>query len=128
MEWLKATLEQLKSEVKVTFAFIHKPLMTRETYRHKKPLENAVEVKKLFKDNGVAVVFMGHVHRYRYFEENGIHYVLTAGAGAPLHGHDADSLFHYCRVTMTPDRITILVIDQEGKESRQLNIPLTLTN
>lgn len=129
MEWLKATLEQLKSEVKVTFAFVHQPLRKREGgYRNKKLLENADEVKKLFKDNGVAAVFMGHVHLFRYYEEDGIHYVFTAGAGGKLYGQSAGALFHYCRVTMTPDLITILVIDQEGNESRPINIPLTLTN
>lgn len=121
-EWMNATLKEMKAESRVIFAFIHRPLMTRDTYVHKKPLKNADEVKSAFKDAGVKVVFMGHEHRYDAFEENGIHYILTAGAGAPLYGHDENAFNHYCRVTVSPEQITITVIDDQGKEKKVVQI------
>lgn len=64
----------------------------------------------IFLEHGVDVVFTGHTHCYEHFYVNGLHYVVTAGGGAPLQDPiDAvpDGLvfrrygtLHYLRVTV----------------------------
>lgn len=71
-------------------------------------------------------LFTGHVHSYEHFHAQGVHCIVTGGAGSPLHDlRDADAptarpdlyrgprTFHYCRVTVR-DRITVEVIMRDG--------------
>jgi len=124
IKWFKDTLAELKSEGKLIFVFIHKPPMVREAYRHNEPLYNSAEVKAIMKDAGVKIMFMGHEHRFDAFVEDGINYILTAGAGAPLYGADEMAFNHYCRVTISPQNIVVTAVDTEGKDKKTITIPL----
>lgn len=123
LQWLKETLKKLQGETDVIFAFLHKPMVTREDYRHPEPLKNHTEVKKAFKKGGVKVVFAGHEHRYDHQEADGIHHFIAAGAGAHLYGDDEDVFFHYVRVTVTGDHIITEAVDEKGKAIRRVKIP-----
>ncbi|MFA5809424.1 MAG: metallophosphoesterase [Thermoleophilia bacterium] len=50
---------------------------------------NKAEIHALFLANGVDVVFEGHEHFYLHHLEDGIHYIITGGGGAPLSGAPA---------------------------------------
>lgn len=60
---------------------------------------NKAEIHALFLAGGVDVVFEGHEHFYLHHLEDGIHYIITGGGGAPLSGaptlQAGDILSHY---------------------------------
>jgi len=106
-EWLASDLAGSNARFKVVF--FHYPI-------YSSAWEEGVEesLRKLwepiFLEHGVNVVFTGHMHCYEHFYVNGLHYVVTAGGGAPLQDPiDAvpDGLIfrrygtlHYLRVTV----------------------------
>ncbi len=124
MMWLRGTLEGMEGDTDPIFVFIHKPLVTRESYRHPEPLENHDEVNRLLREAGVDAVFMGHEHRFDYIEKNDIHYFVAAGAGAPLYGKGEYVFNHYCRVEVGSDEVAVTAVDTEGNERLEVLIPL----
>ena len=86
----------------------------------------------LFEQFGVHVVFNGHDHAYIRSERNGVHYVVTAGAGAPLYdlvpgSNDADekfavSLHHFVLVDVSEERLVLRGVDLAGREFDHLEL------
>lgn len=74
----------------------------------------------IFLEDGVDVVFNGHMHCYEHFYVKGIHYIVTGGGGAPLQDpidEVADGLIsrrygmlHYMRVTVAEDTMQVEVV------------------
>lgn len=124
MKWLRGALEEMKGNADPIFAFIHKPLVTRETYRHPEPLDNHDEINRVLREGGVDAVFMGHEHRFDHMEHEGIHYFVAAGAGAPLYGEGERVFNHYCRVEVGKSEVTVTAVDTDGNERFRVLIPL----
>ncbi len=59
----------------------------------------------------VDTVFAAHIHSYGEIQKGKTNYIITGGAGAPLHGKN--SFFHYVLVTVTPDEVKTEVIKVE---------------
>jgi 3',5'-cyclic AMP phosphodiesterase CpdA len=65
----------------------------------------------LMAEQQVDYVFAGHIHAYARAERDGVVYIYTGGAGAPLYssGHP-QAFYHYLRVTVQGEEVTIEVI------------------
>ncbi len=78
----------------------------------------------------VTAVFNGHNHNYQHSFVKGIHYVTTAGGGASLYElGDAESwtvarakAYHYTRVAVSRERVTVTAIDLDGKTLEEFTI------
>jgi predicted phosphodiesterase len=65
----------------------------------------------LMTEQDVDYVFAGHIHAYARGERDGVTYVITGGAGAPLYTQDHPQAFHhYLRVTVLDEALTVEVI------------------
>jgi hypothetical protein len=79
-------------------------------------------VEQLLRDAGVELIFEGHDHTYERGDSDGLKYVLTGGAGAPLYGTNHELPYqlafepshHYVRVVVEGSRVAITAIRQDG--------------
>jgi predicted phosphodiesterase len=110
IEWLKGVLDTDK----IKLIFMHKPLFdptgTYPSHIMTPQAENK-QLEKLFVKNKVSYVFAGHIHGYAREERDGVIYVVTAGAGAPLYLPSfGGGFYHYVKVTVDGSKITDEVI------------------
>jgi len=122
MDWLKKTLDEMSSDVRVIFVFLHPPLLTREGFRHERPLQNSARLREVLRAGGVTAVFSGHEHIFDHRSEAGIHYFITGGGGAPLDGKGENSFHHYCRVIVSKDIVKVIAIDSRGRKRKEVLI------
>ncbi|NOY10270.1 MAG: hypothetical protein GXP33_15660 [Spirochaetes bacterium] len=73
--WLKGDLAATKKPWKVVF--FHRPAYLSDV---------DAAFRKIFEDNGVNLVFSGHIHTYDSHYRNGVTYITAGGGGAPLGG------------------------------------------
>lgn len=109
-EWLKGVLDTKKT----LFVFMHEPLFDISGYypdHIMHPLTENEKLKKLLTDSGVKHVFAGHIHGYGKQKENGVTYIITAGAGGRLYMPARDGgFYHYVKVTVSGKRVTDQVV------------------
>lgn len=98
--WMRRDLAGTKKENK--FVFMHRPCFDpTEIYKNytmsgRKIVE---ELMGLFEKFRVDYVFAGHIHGYARTSRNGVVYVVTAGAGAPLYlPVNLGGYYHYVRI------------------------------
>jgi len=103
--WLKDVLDTKKTK----FVFIHKPIFDPTgTYPNyvMTPKDENEALNKLFLREEVRYVFGGHIHGYGREERDGLIYILTAGAGAPLYLPAFEGgFYHYVKVTVDGSKI-----------------------
>ncbi len=124
---LEATLQEAIADPSITFKFVfyHKPAVT--TCANHDPNADILNgPMQLFERYGVNAVFTGHNHLYEHGVVNGVHYVVTAGGGADLkpflEPYEPDgwtivhreSVHHFVRVDVGPDRYTFTAIRADG--------------
>jgi len=69
------------------------------------------ELMNLVSEKGVKLVFAGHIHTYDQAERDGVRYIITGGAGAPLYATDnRPAYYHYVRATVEGEEITTKVV------------------
>ncbi|MFA4906209.1 MAG: metallophosphoesterase [Candidatus Margulisiibacteriota bacterium] len=111
-DWLVADLK--KNYGKNIFVFFHKPIFDpSETYPNYVMSERKTgqELMELFKRYKVRYVFTGHIHGYARAEREGVVYIVTAGAGAPLYlPRWMGGFNHYVKITVDGDRINEEVV------------------
>ena len=85
----------------------------------------------LFAHYGVTIVFNGHNHDYQRGFCDGVHYVITGGAGGAIDtnptaewGHMEVVFFehHFTHVSMKSDSLLVSAIDMEGKELEHFTV------
>jgi 3',5'-cyclic AMP phosphodiesterase CpdA len=108
--WLKDILDTKKTK----FVFIHKPIFdptgTYPNYVMTPKDENEALNRLLIRED-VGYIFAGHIHGYGREERDGVIYILTAGAGAPLYLPAFNGgFYHYVKVTVDGSRITDKVV------------------
>ncbi len=116
VEWLK---DQLKAagDAKNIFLFLHQPLFS-DTDELGKPKEwepHWDNVAAAIKGYPVRAVFAGHVHVYRDCGvRDGVHYVITGGAGVGSGGatEEEGNFNHYLLVRVRNDKVGWSVIRQ----------------
>ncbi len=106
-EWFAKDLRTATSAENI-FVFMHKPLY--EYWDHSKTAWSdkimARKVKTLLDDfnskyHNIRIVFQGHEHLYWKAKFDGITYVITGGAGAPLDGEPQNGgFYHFVLVTV----------------------------
>ncbi len=119
--WLKKQLNKAnKEEYKHIFVFIHHPLYPKIHHigssLDKFP-EERDKLVKLFKDKNVETVFAGHVHIYNNSFINGIHQIITGGAGAPLYSKDYANggFYHFLYITVDDNEVNYAIIPVENE-------------
>ena len=91
--WLEGELQGDERE----FVFLHVPPfdpVTGEKHSFSSP-EDANRFMQLMSDGGVEAVFCGHIHVFNETVIDGVTYVITGGAGAPLYAPEDEGGFHH---------------------------------
>lgn len=105
--WLVADLK--KNYGKNIFVFFHKPIFDpSETYPDYVMSERKTgqDLMELFKRYKVRYVFTGHIHGYARAEREGVVYIVTAGAGAPLYlPRWMGGFNHYVKMTVDGENV-----------------------
>lgn len=115
LAWLERTLDPARYERQ--FVFLHHPLFlwkeaTREGEGLDKYPKDRDRLHDLFVRKRVDAVFVGHEHTYHRQDRDGVLYVVTGGAGAPLYGRE--SFNHVLFVRVEGPRLAFQVIDRDG--------------
>jgi acid phosphatase type 7 len=117
IEWVSNDLQLSKATFKVVF--FHHPIYS-STWDGgvNEPLQQMWE--KILVDNGVDVVFNGHMHCYEHFYVNSIHHVISGGGGGPLQEPVEKiaeatvfrryGVLHYMRVTVSGSTMRVEAI------------------
>lgn len=97
LEWLTRDLEA-RIDAPLTFVFVHRPLFPVSVHVGEsldKDERQRDALHRLFVKMGVDCVFAGHEHLWNVSETDGLHYVITGGAGAPLYATQEGGGFHH---------------------------------
>ncbi|HID32726.1 MAG TPA: hypothetical protein EYP24_05045 [bacterium (Candidatus Stahlbacteria)] len=101
LEWLK---QELKRPARFKFVFLHKPLWAIDsTFWYSK-------IHPILLRNRVNAVFAGHWHSYVFYQRDGIRYIITGGAGAPLNEFEKAGGFYHYLLVQAEDELRIAVI------------------
>jgi len=102
-QWLSERLSQ-PGRPRHVFLFLHNPLF----YGAPEVWE---PVHLLLRRFPVRAVFAGHEHRYSFDARDGIKYVVTGGAGAPLRDPpEQGGFYHYVIVNVRGDDVSLAVV------------------
>jgi len=105
LKWLEEDLRKARDAQHI-FVFLHKPLWAFENEQG----HWWKEVHPILARYGVRAVFAGHWHQYtRYPDRDGVRYIVTGGAGAPLY-KSPGGFHHYLFVTVRGPEVRIAVI------------------
>jgi len=105
LAWLRADLAATRQPVKMVFLHYppFDPADNTSTMR-----SGGEEFMALMEEQQVDYVFAGHIHAYGAQERNGVHYIVTGGAGAPLDREPGEGgFYHYVRVTLQGAKVTV---------------------
>ncbi len=112
LEWLKRDLTLNKS-APLTFVFVHRPLFPVDGH-----VGSSLDVDKdardnlhkLFIESGVDCVFTAHEHLFNHSTHDGLTYIISGGAGAPLYAtEERGGFYHYLLVTVQGNAYSIEV-------------------
>lgn len=121
LEWLKQDLFKSRA-ARHKFVFLHQPLYPVDGHMGRcldKYPEERDALHRLFVRNRVTAVFAGHEHLFHSERRNGVWYIITGGAGAPLYpSYKLEGDFHhYVIVSIDGDKLTVKAIrlGEDGK-------------
>lgn len=128
-KWLEKVLE-LHKEAGFVFVFQHLPLYSIMKDRVKESSDSRKFWGDIFERHGVQVFMNGHDHHYHHAFKNNVHYITTAGGGAPLYDFDAiqpetvkySKIEHFINVEVKKNEAVIHVIDIHGKEIEKIKV------
>ncbi len=122
-EWLEKVLK-INHQAGFVFIFQHQTLYSVKKSR----VEEAKRVRAfwgdIFSRYGVQVFLNGHDHHYHHAYDKGVHFITSAGAGAPLYDIDAPQpetvsykkIEHFINVEVNLNDAVLHVIDIDGNE------------
>lgn len=126
LAWLEAQLgSEAAQKAPFRVVFVHRPPFPQHHHKDK-PLQPIENLHELFTKYKVAAVFAGHEHSYGRMEKDGVFYIVSGGAGSPLHadaGPDA-AFYHYVQVSYLKTALQVRAIDHMGKVRDDFTIPL----
>ncbi len=108
LAWLRDDLGATAQPLKMVF--LHHPPFDPDGTDHIMAFGNK-QFMALMAEMKVDYVFAGHIHAYARAKRDGVVYLYTGGAGAPLYtdGHP-QAFHHYLRVTVQGEEVTIEVV------------------
>lgn len=117
-KWLEDDLRNISGKIKFKIVILHEPLFSVGRY-HEDKNNLRPTLLPLFEKYKVNAVFSGDDHNYQHFLYQGIHFVVTAGGGAPLYQQKAQSpylqkflaVYHFCVLTPENEDLTVKVFD-----------------
>ena len=119
--WLEEELTRPDPKWRIVLLH-HPPFASRKTYGASRAVMDYLV--PLFEKYSVPLVFAGHSHFYERSFKSGVHYITTAGGGAPLYKDDRPdlnpyrvvsvSVHHHCHVAVSPERIMVTAKDNDG--------------
>ena len=129
-QWLRSRLESLSQEPDIWIvASHHHPVYSTGPHG---PHGAAVrDLKPLYEQFGVDVVFQGHDHLYERATLNGVNYIVTGGGGAPIYHSKIDqppttqfraSVHHRIRMKVTRKNLYLEAVGIDGKVIDHVNI------
>jgi len=128
--WMENDLQTSSQDPRIrwTFVFFHQPPYS--SGHHGSRLDIRKVWCPLFERYGVDIVFNGHDHDYeRSIPINGVVYIVTAGAGAPLYSVGTSwwtaysrSIYHFCQVTVKGSQLELEAKDTKGETFDSLTL------
>ncbi|MHB0913974.1 MAG: metallophosphoesterase family protein [Armatimonadota bacterium] len=112
--WLESELARSRT-VEHVFVFMHRPMYPVDGHRGSSmdmyPKERD-SLHALFVKYHVTAVFMGHEHLFDLQKRNGVCYVITGGAGAPIYQSSKNSgeYYHYVMVSVEGPSVKLSVV------------------
>jgi predicted phosphodiesterase len=108
LAWLRDDLSS--TDLPLKMVVLHHPPFDPDGTDHIMAFGNA-GFMALMVEHQVDYVFAGHIHAYAREERDGVVYIITGGAGAPLYrtGHP-EAYHHYLQVTIRGEEVEIEVI------------------
>lgn len=128
-KWLEQVLK-LNKEAGFVFVFQHLPLYSVKESR----VAESKMVRKfwgdIFERYGVQAFINGHDHHYHHAIDKGVHFITSAGAGAPLYDIDAvqpetvnyKKIEHFMNIEVNEKNAVLHVIDIDGNEFDTIEI------
>ncbi len=117
LAWLRDDLSTTGQPIKMVF--LHHPPFDPDGTDHTMAYGRK-KFMDLMAEQEVDYVFAGHIHAYSRAERDGVTYIITGGAGAPLYGDEhPQAFYHYLRVLIQDLNVTVQVI----KIDRSQNTP-----
>jgi predicted phosphodiesterase len=124
LDWARSTLAGNDAQsAQCRIVLTHRPVFPQNHHKGK-DLQPSAELVALFQDEKVNLVLSGHEHSYSHIEKDGIHYVVSGGAGSPLFldaGPEA-AFFHYLQLAFTDTSINVRAIEISGKVRDEFNV------
>jgi predicted phosphodiesterase len=107
-DWLRDDLGSTGQEIKMVV--LHHPPFDPDGTDHIMAFGNEAFMA-LMVEQEVDYVLTGHIHAYAREERDGVVYVITGGAGAPLYTEDhPQAFYHYLHVAVLGEEVTISVV------------------
>jgi len=118
--WLKDELSKCRSRFR--FVVLHQPILSCPCDDFSPETSMYRIFGGLVEEGKVTAVFQGHNHNYQRAERNGVVYITTGGAGAPLYPIGnltpetkfARVVNHYVRVRLSGRTMTLEAVDLNG--------------
>ena len=109
LQWLSQDLGATDRPVKMVF--LHHPPFDPDGTDHVMAYGNQAFMD-LMAEMAVDYVFAGHIHAYARQEQDGVVYLITGGAGAPLYAADHPlALNHFLRVDVQGQAVRVDVVE-----------------
>jgi serine/threonine-protein phosphatase CPPED1 len=98
------------SQAPVKMVFVHHPPFDPAGSTHVMTMGRD-KFMQIVKQRDAKYVFAGHIHCYEEAERDGVKYIITGGAGAPLYcAPTAGGFYHYVRVKVSGEKIMTEVV------------------
>ena len=109
LAWLREELSASTQPIKVVV--LHHPPFDPDGTDHIMAYGNGAFMT-LMAEQEVDYVFAGHIHAYAREERDGVTYIITGGAGAPLYRSEHPQAFHhFLRVVVQGGEVTVAVVE-----------------
>jgi 3',5'-cyclic AMP phosphodiesterase CpdA len=106
LDWLRRDLDATRQPLKMVI--LHHPPFDPDGTTHIMAYGNDAFMG-LMAEEGVDYVFAGHIHAYAQAVRDGVVYVYTGGAGAPLYRQHPQAFYHYLLVSVDGTQVAIQV-------------------
>ncbi|HHE37629.1 MAG TPA: hypothetical protein ENL20_03535 [Candidatus Cloacimonetes bacterium] len=117
--WLQNELRKAQAYEHI-FVLVHQPLYPKIEHIGRsldKFPEERDELAELLKKSKVDMVFAGHIHIYNYTVKDGLHQIITGGAGAPLYADTPGEggFYHFIQVLVNGDDVDYRIVPVESE-------------